>query len=39
MTIYLNIRHSLKKETKENMKKKAREMGVNLGELLNLTFK
>ena len=39
MTIYLNIRHGLKKETKENMKNKAKEMGVNLGELLNQTFK
>lgn len=38
MTVYLNIRNDLTRETKDTIKKLAREQGITMGELLNRTF-
>lgn len=38
MTIYLNIRHGLTKETRDRIKNLARKEKISIGQLLNQTF-
>jgi len=38
MTIYLNIRHGLTKETRDRIKNQARKEKISIGQLLNQTF-